>query len=105
MIEQLQRAFYVLLECEKKYLWEGLCDSDDVFLHKLKLVNHHEHVTACFGFDVVKGIIPEKNIFNSGRDVGEEVIRCVLSLFITMAHCHEQVRNVIKTTGGLQLSK
>lgn len=64
-----------------------------------------EHVTACFGFDVVKGIIPKKIIFNSGRDVGEEVIRCVLSLFITMAHCHEQVRNVIKTTGGLQLSK
>lgn len=43
--------------------------------------------------------------FYTGRDVGEEVIRCVLALFITMAHCHERVRNVIKTTGGLQLSK
>lgn len=57
---------------------------------------------------LVSGMMPQlAKVFIAvqGRDVGEEVIRCVLSLFITMAHCHEQVRNVIKTTGGLQLSK
>ncbi|XP_061162604.1 neurochondrin-like [Saccostrea echinata] len=57
---------------------------------------------------LISGMMPQlAKVFIAvqGRDVGDEVIRCVLALFITMAHCHEKVRNVIKTTGGLQLSK
>ncbi|XP_062576810.1 neurochondrin-like [Saccostrea cucullata] len=57
---------------------------------------------------LISGMMPQlAKVFIAvqGRDVGDEVIRCVLALFITMAHFHEKVRNVIKTTGGLQLSK